>query len=192
MCLNAYVAGQSSGLEVRPRDRTRLSLTSQDTAKASCLVQAAIGGADTQIRSKCHLRARSEYHFEAKAPLGLRIVAQDWWRGGRTTRNGTCRRITGRATRRPWVCTYRGAIRIIVRAQVNLRLPTAGWLTTMTVSCWLIFAVRGSVPGTCARCGGVDRGAGDQCVRSAHKKSAGVATLVAQREFGGLAADCWC
>ncbi|HST83788.1 MAG TPA: hypothetical protein VLL08_18790 [Kineosporiaceae bacterium] len=152
----------------------------------------AIGLTTTRIRFQVpSAEHAASYHFEVKAPLGLRIVraslvagrpnnplrhvSSDVWEGHSAT-------VGLHATEIPY-----GSL---CRAQVELRLPTGGWLTTLAVSCWLIFAVLVSVAfhwynDTAAVW---DQSQTTNVCVLLISTSAGVATLIAQREFGGLAA----
>jgi hypothetical protein len=154
--------------------------------------RSAIGLSPTRIRFQVpSAEHAASYHFEARAPLGLRIVraslvagrpnnpkrhvSADHWEGHSPT-------VGLHATQIPY-----GSL---CRAQVDLRLPTAGWLTTLWVSCWLVFAVLASVAYhwyTGAAAAWDEDQATNVCVLLV-STSAGVATIIAQREFGGLAA----
>lgn len=153
---------------------------------------AAVGLRPTLIRFQVpSAEHTASYHFEARAPLGLRIVRASLVAGrpndplrhvSADNQEGHAPTVGLHATQVPY-----GSL---CRAQVELRLPTGGWLTALCVSCWLVFAVLATVAFHWMR-GLALSWNGDQatnvCVLLV-STSAGVATIIAQREFGGLAA----
>jgi hypothetical protein len=152
----------------------------------------AIGLTPTQIRFQIpSAEHAASYHFEATAPLGLRIVRSTLIAG---RPNNPRRHVSAdhQEGHSPVIGLHATGIPYgsLCRAQVDLRLPTGGWLTTLWVSCWLIFAVLASVAYHWAR-GFATSWNADQatniCVLLV-STSAGVAAILAQREFGGLAA----
>jgi hypothetical protein len=152
----------------------------------------AVGLTPTQIRFQVpSAEHAASYHFEATAPLGLRIVRATLIAG---RPNNPRRHVSAdhQEGHSPVIGLHATGIPYgsLCRAQVELRLPTGGWLTTLWVSCWLIFAVLASVAYHWAR-GFAASWNADQatniCVLLV-STSAGVAAILAQREFGGLAA----
>jgi hypothetical protein len=156
-------------------------------------VGSAFGIIPTKIRFQVPSAERAaSYHFEVRAPQGLRIVraslvagrpnnprkhvSADHWEGHSPT-------VGLHATEIPY-----GSL---CRAQVELRLPSGGWLATLVASCWLITAVLGSVAfhwtGRAVAQDWTPDQATNVCVLLI-STSAGVAAAIAQREFGGLAA----
>jgi hypothetical protein len=152
----------------------------------------AIGLTPTKIRFQVpSAEHAASYHFEATAPLGLRIVRATLIAG---RPNNPRRHVSAdhQEGHSPIIGLHATGIPFgsLCRAQVELRLPTGGWLTTLWMSCWLICAVLTSVAWHWAR-GFAASWNADQatniCVLLV-STSAGVVAVLAQREFGGLAA----
>jgi hypothetical protein len=153
-------------------------------------VAAAFGLRPTRVRFQVPAAENAaSYHFELAAPAGVQIVEASLLAGRPNDpwRHVSADHVVGHT---PTVGLH--AVEVpngsLCRAQVDLGIPTRGWLTAMLVSCWLIFAVLLSValhrlPST--------SGAADEVTNIVVllvSTSAGVATLVAQREFGGVGA----
>ena len=154
-------------------------------------IAAAFGLSPTRVRFQVPAAENSaSYHFEFTAPHGVRIVKASLLAGRQNDpdRHVSADHVVGHS---PTVGLH--AVEVpngsLCRAQVDLRIQTSGWLTTIVVSCWLIFLVLLSV-----------------CYHSLLQPpqlapnqvtnvivllittSAGVATLIYQRDFRGVAA----
>lgn len=132
----------------------------------------------------------ASYHFEMEAPAGVQIVEASLLAGrpNNPRRHVSADNVVGHS---PTVGLH--AVEIpngsLCRTQVDLGIPTRGWLTTMLVSCWLIFAVLLSVAyHQLPDAFGWNSDQVTNVVVLLVSTSAGVATLVAHREFGGVGA----
>lgn len=129
----------------------------------------------------------ASYHFEVTAPRGVRIVEASLLAGrpNQTDHRVSVDHIVGHS---PTVGLH--AVEIpngsLCRVQLDMAVPTRGWLTTLLVASWLVFAVIASV---------VDHRFADwRADQVTHvvviliTTSAGVAALLSSREFGGVTA----
>lgn len=132
----------------------------------------------------------ASYHFEASAPLGVRIVEASLLAGRPNDRNHpvSVDQIVGHT---PTVGLH--AVEVpnvsLCRVQLKLRVPSRGWLATLVVACLTIMLVLLSV--TLQWRGAPPAWSENQVtnvVLLLVTASASAATLIAQREFGGLAA----
>jgi hypothetical protein len=154
-------------------------------------VNAALGISATRVRFQIPAAENAaSYHFELTTPPGLRIVQASLLAGRPNDpgRHVSMDHVVGHS---PTVGLH--AVEIpngsLCRAQVDIRVPIHGWLTTLVTSCWLIFLVLLSVlyhwrshP---------PQWSSDQVTNIAVllvTTSAGVATLIAQRGVQGAAA----
>ena len=129
------------------------------------------------------------YHFEASAPHGVRIVKASLLAGrpNDPDRYVGYDRLVGHA---PTVGLH--VVEVpngsLCRVQLELRVTSRGWLTTMLISCWAIFLVLLSVglheSGQLPK----DEQQVTNVILLLITVSAGVATLIAQRDTGGVAA----
>lgn len=133
----------------------------------------------------------ASYHFEATAPPGVRIVSAALLAGRPHDRS---KRVSGDRVvgHSPTIGLH--AVEIpnnsLCRVQLGLRVPAGGWLTQLVMSCFVIMAVLGSVylhwtttPTNWTQ---------DQITNVVVvliTASAATATLIAQRDFHGLAAS---
>jgi hypothetical protein len=108
---------------------------------------ASFGLSATRIRFQIPAAENAtSYHFEMSAPLGLRIVKATLLAG---RPNNPTRHVSldGVVEASPRVGLH--AVEVpngsLCRAQVDLRIPTHGWLATMVICCWLILGVLLSV-----------------------------------------------
>jgi hypothetical protein len=153
---------------------------------------AAVGFRPTRVRFQIPAAENAaSYHFEITAPEGVHIVRATLLAGrpNNPRRHVSMDDVVGH---QPTVGLH--AVEIpngaLCRAQVDLRVPTRGWLSTVLLSCWLIFAVLGSVwyhlKGKTAV-----TWSNDQLTNVALllvTVSAASATFIAQRDAGGVAA----
>lgn len=154
-------------------------------------VAAAFGLRPTRIRFQVPAAENAaSYHFEVTAPAGVQIVEASLLAGrpNDPDRHVTADHVVGHS---PTVGLH--AVEIpngsLCRAQVDLAIPTEGWLTSMLVSCWLIFIVLLSVAyHRLPVAFGWTSEQVTNVVVLLISTSAGVATLVAQRDFGGVGA----
>jgi len=152
---------------------------------------AAFGLSPTRIRFQVPAAENAaSYHFEVTAPDGVQIVEASLLAGrpNDSKRHVSADHVGGHS---PTVGLH--AVEIpngsLCRAQVDLGIPTRGWLTTMLTACWLIFAVLLSVAYHWLPAA-LDWSS-DQVTNVVVlliSTSAGVATLVAQRDVGGVGA----
>jgi hypothetical protein len=150
---------------------------------------AKLGLAPTRVRFQIPTAENTaSYHFEATAPLGVRIVQATLLAGRphEPTRRVHVDRIVGDT---PTIGLH--AIEIpnnsLCRVQLDLRVPSAGWLTHLVMSCLVIMGVLASVafhPSDLARPDVVTN-----VVVILITASAATATLVAERDFHGLGAS---
>lgn len=129
----------------------------------------------------------ASYHFEATAPHGLRIVKASLL-AGRPNDPNELVGFDGIEGHAPTVGLH--VIEVpngsLCRAQLDLRVTSRGWLTTMMISCWVVFTVLLSV--LLHERQRIDQTQATGVVVLLITISAGVATLIAQRDAGGLAA----
>ena len=129
----------------------------------------------------------TSYHVEVTAPPGVQIV-QASLLAGRPNDPGRHVSVDHVRGNKPVVGLH--ALEVpngsLCRAQVELAVPSRGWLTAMVLSCWLILGVPLSV---------ATHWSGDwpsdkltNVVVLLLSTSAGVLTLVSQRDEGGVAA----
>jgi hypothetical protein len=132
----------------------------------------------------------ASYHFEALAPLGVRIVMATLLAGRphESGRRPSFDRIVGH---RASVGLH--AVEIpnnsLCRVQLDLRVPSRGWLTQLVVSCGLIFLILASVYFLWPM--GLSTLTPEQLTNVVVilvSASAATATLIAQRQFHGLPA----
>ncbi|WP_406053159.1 hypothetical protein [Kribbella sp. NBC_00889] len=152
---------------------------------------AAFGLRPTRVRFQVPAAENAaSYHFEVAAPGGVQIIEASLLAGrpNDPMRHVSADHVVGHS---PTAGLH--AVEIpngsLCRAQVELGIPTRGWLTTMLVSCWLTFAVLLSVavhqlPAT----SGWTSDQVTNVIVLLVSISAGAATLVAQRDFGGVGA----
>jgi hypothetical protein len=133
----------------------------------------------------------ASYHFEATAPPGVRIVSAALLAGRPhdTSRRVSRDRVVGHS---PTVGLH--AVEIpnnsLCRVQLGLRVPAAGWLTQLVMSCAVIMTVLGSIYvhwTTTPTAWNQDQIT--NVVVILITASAATATLIAQRDFHGLAAS---
>jgi hypothetical protein len=188
--------------QLGPRDHDGLLATDTDgsvTYKAGAgarswewsYLAAMFGLRPTRIRFQVpSAENAASYHFELTAPDGVRIV-QAGLLAGRP--NDPKRHVSTDHTPGHGPTIGLHAVEVpngsLCRAQVDLRVSTRGWLTTSLISCWLIFAVLLSVvyhlflrPPTWSDVQVTN------VVLLLVSASGGVATLIAQRDSGALAA----
>jgi hypothetical protein len=88
----------------------------------------------------------ASYHFELEAPKGLQIVKASLVAGrpNDPDRHVSADHVVGHS---PTLGLH--AVEVppgsLSRAQVDVRVPTSGWLTTLLISCWLVFGVMTTV-----------------------------------------------
>jgi hypothetical protein len=131
----------------------------------------------------------ASYHFEIVAPHGLRIVEATLLaaRPNDSGRHLSEDRVVGHA---PVVGLH--AVEVpngsLCRVQVDLRIPARGWLTTLVVSCAAVFCVLLSILFhlTVRQLRWEDPQV-TNIVLLLVSTAAGVATLLSQRDFGGVA-----
>jgi hypothetical protein len=152
---------------------------------------AAFGLRPTRIRFQVPgAENAASYHFEATAPHGVRIVGARLLAGrpNDPTRHVSVDHVNGHS---PTVALH--AVEVpngsLCRVQLDLSVPTRGWLTTTVLSCWLVSFVLLSVWFHMLR---PPRLTGPEQVTNVVlllvTASAGVATLIAQGDFTGVAA----
>jgi hypothetical protein len=131
----------------------------------------------------------ASYHFEIVAPHGLRIVGATLLAGrpNDPERHVSEDHVSGHA---PTVGLH--AVEIpngsLCRVQVDFRVPSRGWLTAMVISCAVVFGVILSVLyHLTVHVLPWNDGQVTNVVVLLITTSAGVATLIAQREFSGVA-----
>jgi hypothetical protein len=130
----------------------------------------------------------ASYHFEATAPLGVRIVQATLLAGRphEPTRRVHVDRIVGDT---PTIGLH--AIEIpnnsLCRVQLDLRVPSGGWLTHLVMSCLVIAGVLASVAFHPSDLKNND--VVTNVVVILITASAATATLVAERDFHGLGAS---
>jgi hypothetical protein len=156
----------------------------------SAYMLAKLGLAPTRIRFQVPAAENTaSYHFEATAPLGVRIVQASLLAGRphEPTRRVSVDQIVGHT---PTIGLH--AVEIpnnsLCRVQLNLRIPSAGWLTHLVMSCLVIMGVLASVvlhSSELAR----NQEQVTNVVVILITASAATATLVAQRDFHGLGAS---
>jgi hypothetical protein len=154
-------------------------------------VAAALGISATRVRFQIPAAENAaSYHFELTTPPGLRIVEASLLAGRPNDpgRHVSMDHVVGHS---PTVGLH--AVEIpngsLCRAQVDIRVPVHGWLTTLVASCWLVFLVLASV--LYHWMSHPPRWSSDQVTNIAVllvTTSAGVATLIAQRDVQGAAA----
>jgi hypothetical protein len=152
---------------------------------------AAFGILPTKLRFQIPAaESAASYHFEIIAPHGVRIVEAALLAGrpNDPTRHVSVDRVVGHA---PVVGLH--AVEIpngsLCRAQVDLRVATRGWLTSVALACAAVFGIMLSV--MLHKVGWRNSPQNNQLtniVLLLVTTSAGVITLVAQRDFGGVAA----
>jgi len=144
----------------------------------------------------------ASYHFEAAAPLGVRIVRASLVAGrpNEPSRHISIDHVVGHA---PNVGLH--AVEIpngsLCRVQLDLRVPSGGWLTTLVMSCVFIMFVLGFVAWfwglktePLGQLTSPEASSNNNNYQFTNvilllvTASASAATLVAQREFHGLAA----
>ena len=153
-------------------------------------VAAAFGLRPTRVRFQVPAAENAaSYHFELEAPGGVQIVAASLLAGrpNNPLRHVSVDHVIGHTSR-----VGLHAVEIpngsLCRTQVDLAIPTRGWLTATLVSCWLIFAVLLSVAVHRLPSGPSGANQLTNVVVLLVSTSAGVATLVAQRDAGGVGA----
>jgi hypothetical protein len=151
---------------------------------------AKLGLAPTRIRFQVPAAENTaSYHFEATAPLGVRIVQASLLAGRphEPTRRVSIDRIHGHT---PTIGLH--AVEIpnnsLCRVQLNLRVPSAGWLTHLVMSCLVIAGVLASVVLHSSELA-KNQEQVTNVVVILITASAATATLVAQRDFHGLGAS---
>jgi hypothetical protein len=152
---------------------------------------AAFGLTPTRVRFQVpSAENAASYHFEVSAPHGTRIVRASLLAGRPNDphRHVSADSIVGHS---PTMGLH--AVEIpngsLCRAQVDLRVPTRGWLTTMVTSCWLIFFVLLSLLlYSLLQSAPLAAEQVTNIVFLLVTTSAGVVALIAQRDFGGVAA----
>jgi hypothetical protein len=153
-------------------------------------VVSALGLSPTRIRFQVpSAENAASYHFEFTAPDGVRIVRAGLLAG---RPNEPLKHVSADHAPGHGQTIGLHAVEVphgsLCRAQVDLRVPSRGWLATSVVSYWLIFAVLASVIWHLFL-----RPAAWSDVQITNvvlllvSASAGVATLVAQREAGEVA-----
>ncbi len=149
---------------------------------------AAFGLRPTRVRFQVPAAENAaSYHFELEAPAGVQIVEASLLasRPNDPDRHVSADHVVGHT---PTVGLH--AVEIpngsLCRTQVDLAIPTRGWLTAMLVSCWLIFAVLFSVAWHRLASGPDGADQVTNVVVLLVTTSAGVATLVAQRDAGAV------
>jgi hypothetical protein len=165
------------GNPVRWHDRARMA--------------AALGIRPTRVRFQIPAaESATSYHFEIEAPHGVRIVRANLLAGrpNHADRRVSVDHVVGHA---PTVGLH--AVEVpngsLCRAQVDLRVPTRGWLTTVVASCLLIAIVMGTVFVHLIGGGAQwDYGQVTNVVLVLVTMAAGSATLIAQRDTRGVAA----
>lgn len=172
----------------RPRRTGFLALFSDPVERAEW--RAELGLAPTRVRFQVpSAENAASYHFEVTAPLGVRIVQATLLAGrpNQHEKRVSADQVTGHST-----IVGLHAVEIpfgsLCQAQVDLRVPARGWLTTLTVSCFAVFLLLLSVlfhlpPGTTRSETWVTN-----VVVLLITLSAGAATFVGQRDAGGVAA----
>lgn len=154
-------------------------------------VSTRLGWAATRIRFQTPgAENATSYHFEATAPRGVRIVEASLLAGrpNDPTHPVSVDKIVGHT---PSVGLH--AVEIpnvsLCRVELKLRVPVRGWLTTLVVACLTIVLVLGSVAW---QWWGEPPNWSESQVTNVVlllvTASASAATLIAQRDFGGLAA----
>lgn len=153
-------------------------------------LRAALGLSATRVRFQVpSAENATSYHFEITAPSGVRIVKATLLAGrpNQEEKRISADGVTGHST-----IVGLHAVEIpfgsLCRAQVDLRVPARGWLTTLTVSCLLVLVLLGSVTGNLFVVGGWTDTQVTNVVLMLITLSAGAATYVAQRDAGGVAA----
>jgi len=133
----------------------------------------------------------ASYHFEATAPLGVRIVSASLLAGRPHEPDGhvSIDRIVGHAA-----TVGLHAVEIpnnsLCRVQIDLRVPSRGWLTQLVTSCFVILAILISL--IVLWQGKLSSLTQDQLTNVVVilvAASAATATLVAERRFHGLPAS---
>lgn len=155
----------------------------------STYIRAKLGLAPTRVRLQIPAAENTaSYHLEATAPLGVRIVQASLLAGRphEPTRRLSVDRVVGHT---PTIGLH--AIEIpnnsLCRVQLDLRVPSAGWLTHLVMSCLVIAGVLASVafhPSDLT-----DTNVVTNVVVILITASAATATLVAERDFHGLGAS---
>ena len=131
----------------------------------------------------------ASYHFEITAPPGLRIVEASFLAGrpNEPERHVSADHVVGHSP-----TTGLHAVEIphgsLCRAQVDLRVPAYGWLGTVLITCVVIFLVLLSVARHSPHPRTWSPDQVTNIIALLIAAAAGGAALIAQREFGGLAA----
>lgn len=172
-----------------PRKSGVLGLLREPIERAEWL--AAFGLQPTRVRFQIpSAENAASYHFEITAPQGVRIV-QATLLAGRPNQPWRHISVDGLVGHSPTVGLH--AVEIpngsLCRAQVDLRVPARGWLTTVVASCYLVFVILASVLVNLIQ----DSASWSETqvtniVLLLVTVSAGSATYVAQRDSGGVAA----
>lgn len=154
-------------------------------------VAAGFGLLPTRVRLQVPAaEATSSYHFEATAPHGVRIVEAGLLAGrpNDATHDPSLDRVVGHS---PTVGLH--AVEVpngsSCRVQLDLAIPARGWLSTNVVSSWIVVLVLAALGIPWLRhdtAWPADRVT--NMVLVLVTTSAGVATLIAQRDFAGVAA----
>jgi hypothetical protein len=153
---------------------------------------AKLGLISTRIRFQIPAAENTaSYHFEATAPLGVRIVQASLLAGRphEPKAHVSVDRVVGHA---PIVGLH--AVEIpnnsLCRVQLDLRVPARGWLTQLVISCAVIMGVLCSVAvHLSAPVPALTQDQVTNVVVILVSASAATAALVAQRDFHGLAAS---
>ena len=146
---------------------------------------AELGLAPTRIRFQAPTAENTaSYHFEASAPLRVRIVQASLLAGRphEPTRRVSVDRVVGHT---PTIGLR--AVEIpnnsLCRVQLNVRIPSAGWLTPLVMSCLVIMGVLASVVLHFSELARNQDAVTNVILITA---SAATTTLVSQRDFHGL------
>lgn len=152
--------------------------------------KSAIGWKPTRIRFKVpSAENAASYHFEITAPPGLRIVEANLLAGrpNEPNRHVSTDYVVGHSP-----TTGLHAVEVphgsLCEAQVDVRVPTHGWLSTTLVTCWMILIVLVSVVWHIREPAGWSTEQVTNIIALLIAAAAGGAALIAQREFGGIAA----
>jgi hypothetical protein len=153
-------------------------------------VVSALGLRPTRIRFQVpSAENAASYHFEFTAPDGVRIVRAELLAG---RPNDPLKHVSADHAPGRGQTVGLHAVEVphgsLCRAQVDLRVPSRGWLATSVISYWLIFAVLGTVIWHLfLRSSAWSDVQITNVVLLLVSASAGVATLIAQREAGEVA-----
>jgi len=168
----------------------RLTYTPWQPAAKLSHLPSLMGWTPTRIRFQTpSAENAASYHFEVVTPRGVRITESTLIAG---RPHAPTERVTVDHVRDDSLTIGLHAVEVpynsLCRVQVNMRVQSAGWLTTLFFATAAIFLVMLSVAVHAVTQDAVDPGQDTNVIVLLITAAAAVATFVAQRDFPGVAA----